>query len=227
MNKIILILIGLIASFSSYSNNLDDYIGYWKSDNVVNGVFVSTIPMPKVAVIIKKEGIYYYNENAINEKRVNVALNTVNEKLVLPIFNVQFHLSDDKNTLAITDSIFTRITKDKFYSIQSLYFSDLEEARLQQSKKKADAQEREMIRQLEVKKRRLLKQEEEKRNTERCKSLKTSMKEEMQKNKLANDYMSMSRDNVLRKETKNYYKKNKKIIKNKYSTLKSDVPRCR
>jgi hypothetical protein len=227
MNKIILILIGLIASFSSYSNNLDDYIGYWKSDNVVNGVFVSTIPMPKVAVIIKKEGIYYYNENAINEKRVNVALNTVNEKLVLPIFNVQFHLSDDKNTLAITDSIFTRITKDKFYSIQSLYFSDLEEARLQQSKKKADAQEREMIRQLEVKKRRLLKQEEEKRNTERCKSLKTSMKEEMQKNKLANDYMSMSRDNVLRKETKNNYKKNKKIIKNKYSTLKSDVPRCR
>jgi hypothetical protein len=206
---------------------LDDYIGYWKSDNVVNRAFVSTIPMPKVAVIIKKEGIYYYNENAINEKRVNVTLNTVNEKLVQPIFNVQFHLSDDKNTLAITDSVFTRITKDKFYSIQSLYFSDLEEARLQQSKKKADAQEREMIRHLEVKKRRLLKQEEKKRNTERCKSLKTSMKEEMQKNKLANDYMSMSRDNVLRKETKNNFKKNKKIIKNKYLTLKSDVPMCR
>jgi hypothetical protein len=227
MNKLIVIIIGLIASYSAYSATLDDYIGYWKSESVVNRAFFSTPPMPKVAVIIKKQGIYYYNENAINEKMVDVTLNTVNEKLVLPLFNVQFHLSDDKNTLAITDSIFTRITKDKFYSIQSLYFSDLEESRLQQSKMKTDKQEREKTRYLVAKKARSVKKEEEKRNAEKCKSLKASMKEELQKNKLANDYMSISRDNVLRKETKNNYKHNKKNIKNKYSTLKSDVPKCR
>lgn len=228
MKKIILLLIvTLLASKGAHSEDLDDYIGYWKPNKFMKSSFFVAIPMPKITVITKADGVYYYNENAINDNKNDTALNADNEKLSLAGFNIQLHLSDDRKTLVILESKFERITKVEFSQIKSKYIAEVEGIKLQKEKDKMVREEKMRIEWLKKNNKRLVESEELKRNYEQCKALKVSRKSELNKNRKDNEYLSMSRDNPLRQVTKDAYRTNKKKIKNKYSVLKEKVPKCR
>jgi hypothetical protein len=228
MKKIILLLIvTLLASKGAHSEELDDYIGYWKSNKFMKSSFLVAIPRPKITVITKADGIYYYNENAINDNKNDTALNADNEKFSLAGFNIQLHLSDDRKTLVILDSKFERITKDEFSQIKSKYLAEVEGFKLQKEKEKMVREEKMRIERLKKNNKRLAESEELKRNDEQCNALKVSMKSELGKNRKDNEYLSISRDNPLRQVTKDAYRTNKKKIKNKFSVLKEKLPKCR